>query len=162
MTQKDPNDRVARSVLIALYGQLKRGRDVDGLLNVALKRNPRDADALIQKADLEAGRGQYREAERDLNQALHSEPNSAVAHLTLARVYGGLGSSLRQKEELAKALGLQPELVAARLELVRWHVRQKQPKAALELLDQTPPAQQSLQSVIEARNWAEMAAGNKK
>jgi hypothetical protein len=44
------------------------------MLAAALKRNPRDTDALVQRADLAVGAGNFKEAEQDLKTVLHLAP----------------------------------------------------------------------------------------
>ena len=64
------------------------------LLAAALKKNPKDTDALLQQSELNLRQGRAAEAQKDLQEVLHFLPNSAQAHLALAEVHKLQGKSL--------------------------------------------------------------------
>src|SRR5204863_1862746 len=57
-------------------------------------------------------------------------------------------------QELGAALRLNPKLLQARLDLANKMVGEKSARAALNLLNEAPPAQQNTAPFIVQRNWA--------
>ena len=56
----------------------------------ALKRNPKDTDALLQRAELRLQSGKPDEAETDVKEVLHFKADSAQAHFVLAEKIGAV------------------------------------------------------------------------
>jgi predicted Zn-dependent protease len=52
LAQQDLDDRAVRSLLLALDLEMNKTREAQDLLAVALKRNPKDTDALLQRSAL--------------------------------------------------------------------------------------------------------------
>ena len=123
------------------------------LLAAALKKNPKDTDALLQESELNLRQGRAAEAQKDLQEVLHFLPNSAQAHLALAEVHKLQGKSLSARQELNEALRLDASLVSARVELAKSYLA-SEPKNALQVLDEAPGRQKQLLAVIVTRNWA--------
>ena len=123
------------------------------LLAAALKKNPKDTDALLQQSELYLRQGKAAEAQSDLQKVLHFTPNSAQAHLALAEVYKLQGKTLSARQELNEALRLDSTLLAARVELARSY-RGNEPKSALQVLDEAPKQQKQILAIIVERNWA--------
>jgi tetratricopeptide (TPR) repeat protein len=160
LAKKDPDDRIVRSNLVSFYiGMNTIGRAQD-LLAAALKRNPKDTDALLQRSQMYLRLGKLSEAVQDLNQVLHIRPDSPEAHFALAGVYQAQGSNQLSIQELQTALRLKPELLQARLALTHDMLLKNQAQAALALLDEAPAEQKASLGVIIQRNWALMEAGN--
>ncbi len=159
LLRDDPDNRLTRGRLVLVYLDLHRTRDAQKLLAAALKRNPRDADALFQRGDLSLKIGKPRDAEVDLKEILRIQPDSAPCHFALARVYAAerLGNS--EQAELNKALRVDPSLLEARIALAKSLVLENQPQVALSVLDEAPAAQNSEVSLIVSRNWALLQAG---
>ncbi len=157
LAKDDPEDRPARTRLLALYLELGKTAEAQKLLEAALKKNAKDTDALLQRSALYVKWGKTAEAERDLNQVLHYQPDSPQAHYVLAHVYHEQGLQQHERQELNEALRLKPEMVAARLTLAKVFLASNEAKAALDLLNQTPAQQKTLAGVIEQRNWALLA-----
>ncbi|HJT87200.1 MAG TPA: tetratricopeptide repeat protein [Bryobacteraceae bacterium] len=158
--ERDPNDRAARSRLVAVEVMMNRIPQAEQVLAGALKRNPKDLDALLQRSQLLLRAGKASDAEKDLQQVLHLRADSAEAHFGLADVRRQQGRTLEQQQQLSEALRLDPTLAAARLTLAKSYVASRQPKSALALLDQTPKSQQNLSGIVLERNWALLAAGD--
>jgi tetratricopeptide (TPR) repeat protein len=162
LAAQDPNDRTARTRLVAAFQAVNRMPDALGILNAALKKNPKDMDALLQRGELEIGSGKYAEAEADLNQVLHLRPDSAEVHFALGTLYERRGVALRQRQELSEALRLNPLFLQARIEMAKALIADNTAdslKAALSLLDSAPEAQKSIMVITEQRNWALISAG---
>jgi tetratricopeptide (TPR) repeat protein len=160
LARADPDDRGARSRLLAAYAAIGKIPEAQTLLAEALKRHPKDADALFQRAELYLKAGNARGAEMDLKEVIDLKPDSAQAHFVLAEVYSVTGSKELRRQELNEAVRLDRNMIAARLALARLFVASNEAKSALDLLDQTPPQQKALLEVVVERNWALLAAGN--
>ena len=159
LAKQDPDDRQARTRLVAAYQTGGRLPDAQKVLGDALKKNPKDLDALLQRGELFIEDGKYTEAEADLNNVLHLKPDAPEVHYALAKLYQARGASLRQREELTSALGLNPRLLQVRLELASSLIADKAGQAALDALNQAPEDQQRMVAVFEQRNWAYLSMG---
>jgi tetratricopeptide (TPR) repeat protein len=160
LAKASPNDRTARTYLVAALQATGRLVEARKILNTALSHNAADLDALIQRAELSIHTGAYQSAESDLNQFLRLQPVSAQAHYLLAEIEAARGNSEACRLQLEDALRLNPYLLPARLDLARTLLRDRQAGAALEILDAAPAGQkQSVPLVIE-RNWALWATNN--
>ena len=155
-----PDDRAIRSSLVNAYLSADKRQNAVAILAEAIGKNPRDVDALLQRARIAVAAGDYNAAEADISQVLHFRPDAAEAHWILAGVHAGRGQALSQRRDLTEAVRINPRLLAARVELARLLASSKQPKAALEVLDETPKDQKTALPVIIGRNWALMALEN--
>ena len=134
--------------------------DAEKTLDSAVKANPKDVDALLQRSQVYLRAGKLREAEADLTRVLQYRWASAEVHHVLANVHKSRGAPLPQMRELEEeALKQDPNLLPARIELAQLLVDTKRAKAALDILDQTPPEQKGNLAVTVQRNWALLAAG---
>jgi tetratricopeptide (TPR) repeat protein len=156
---EDPSDRVARTRVVTALVFMNRVPEADKVLTEALKGNPKDTEALLQQSDLRLQRGDVSGAENNLNQVLSLTPDSAVAHFGLAKVRHARGLPLVERQELNLALSRDPKFLAAREALCRNFLEANEFKAALELMDQAPPAQKDSLAVLAARNWALLGLG---
>jgi putative PEP-CTERM system TPR-repeat lipoprotein len=157
--KEDPNNRITRTRLIAAYASMNRLGDAENVLNDALKKNPKDLDALLQRGELLLDAGKYNRAENDLNEVLHLQPISPEVHFVLARLYRVRGQSLRYREELTKAIEMNPFILQVRIELAQTLIASNNPQNALELLNKTPESQKNNLDILAQRNWALWAAG---
>lgn len=162
LAKSDPNDRVARSRLFAAYVALGKNKPAQDLVAAALKKNPEDTDALFERAGLWLRDGNAVEAERDLKQVLHFKPDFAEGHVAMAAVYKADGMRGSERQELNEALRINPSMAQARLTLARSFTQANEAKAALDLLNNTPPQQRNMAAVILERNWALLGAGETK
>ena len=160
LAKADPDDRDARTRLIAAYRAVQRPADAEKVLDAALKRNPKDSDALLQRGEMLVAAGNYGRAETDLNQVIRLNPDSAQAHYVMARFHLTRGENLTYRQELMKALQLDERLTAIRIEAAQNLVASGDAKAALTLLDQAPGTQKTLTAVLVARNWVLWALGD--
>jgi tetratricopeptide (TPR) repeat protein len=160
LAQSDPDDRNVRTLLVSAYVARKRTDRAMAVLSAALKRNPKDANALLQESELDLEAGQASQAEQQLKQVLHEEPNSAMAHFGLAAVYRAQGSRRSENQELNNALRADPRMLQARLLLATNLRAQRQFQSALEVCDEAPAQQKSNIALIVERNWALLNTGS--
>jgi tetratricopeptide (TPR) repeat protein len=160
LANESPDDRTARTQLVAVYRSVNRVPDAEKILNQALKKNDKDLDALLQRGEMFLAAGKYEPAEADLNQVLHLQPGSAEVRYILAKLYQARGSEPRYRQELAKALELSPYLLAIRLEFVRSLLASNNAQAALDVLNGAPQAQRDTIPVLVVRNWALWSLGD--
>ena len=160
LAKAHPDSHTVRIRLLATYVATGKLPEAEKLLAVALKENAKDADALFERGQLYLRTGKPALAEKDLREALRYRRESAPVHLALAEAYGLQGATLRRRQELDQALRENPSLLAARTELAQVLIAAKSPKAALEVMDETPAAQKNSVPAIEARNWALMGLGD--
>lgn len=156
----DPGDREIRNRLVAAYLGMNRAAAAENVLAAALKRNAKDTDALLQRAELRLRAGKTDDAEKDLSQVLHYAPDSATAHALLASAYEAKGLVNTQQQELQHALRLDVGLLPSRLALERSYLMKKQAKAALDTIDGAPDVQKRQLDWILGHNWALLALDN--
>jgi tetratricopeptide (TPR) repeat protein len=160
LAKSDPDDRNVRTLLVSAYVDRKHTDRAVGVLTAAIKRNPKDAVALLEKSELDLQAGQVSQAEQQLKQVLHLEPNSAAAHYALAAVYRVQGSRLSENQELNNALHADPGMLQARLLLAGNLRAQGQFKSALQTCDEAPAQQKTNLALLIERNWALLASGS--
>lgn len=153
LVQADPSDRATRSRLVSLYVQLSKPQQALSVLAAALKRNPKDTDALFQRSAVLQKAGKLEEAAADLKQVLHFEPDSVQAHLALADILRLQGLQSLANSEMTTALRFQPDRLETRLYLARNLARANQLKAALALLEEAPRSQQESPELVANRVW---------
>ncbi len=161
LAKADPEDRAARTRVVALYFQMGKLPQAESLLAGVLKKNPKDTDALLQQSRMCLLQGKTREAQNALQTVLHITPDSAPAHLNLAQVYKLQGMTLSARQELSEALRRDSSLLAARVELAKSYIA-SEPRSALQVLDETPQQQKQILAVIVERNWALLRMQNTK
>lgn len=154
-----PADRQARGRLVEAYLQTGRTGDAQKLLGEALKQNPKDADALLQRSTIELQAGRVDEAGTDLNQVIRFIPNSAEAHFAMSAVDKSRGLAYNERQELSESLRLKPDLMPARLWLVQSLLVANEYRAALDVLNQAPASQQQVLAIAIERNWALLFLG---
>jgi tetratricopeptide (TPR) repeat protein len=105
--------------------------------------------------------GQYQEAQQDVLPALNLEPSWAAAHYLLAKVYQAQDAPGLYRQELEEAVRRDPQYLGARLELASALLSGKAAQAALDLMNQTPSAEQNNVLVMVQRNAALMGLGRR-
>jgi len=160
LAAQDPGDRLDRTRLVMAYRATNRLADAQQVLEKALKGNPSDLDALLQRGELFTEGGKYAAAEADLNRVRNQQSDSPEVHYALAMLHKVRGEAEMQRQELNEVLRLSPSLLPARLDLARSLIRSNASKAALTMLDAAPPAQQKMVAFVETRNWALLDVGD--
>ena len=152
--KKNPSEREGRSRLVAVYRAENRAQEGLQILNAALKKNPSDVQALLQRGELLFGLTQYTDALTDLNRLVSLEPESPEVHYALAKVYAASGASKLERAELVKTLDLDPTKLGVRLEVANSMIRDNAGQSALDILDRASNAQKNDPALLEVRNWA--------
>lgn len=160
LAKEAPDDRAARNRLFTAYMAAGQTEPARNLVASALKKNPKDIDALYQRARMSQMAGKTSDAEQDLQQVLHFRPDYAEGHVMMADLERDRGLSMNERKELTEALKINPGLLDARLRLARNYTKSGDPKAAIELLDAAPAAQKTLPPLVVERNWALIGAGD--
>jgi tetratricopeptide (TPR) repeat protein len=160
LVKQDSEDRSTRTQLIAAYRTMNRTSEAEGLLDTALKRNPKDSEALLQRAELMLMVKKYDAAQADLTNVLRFQPDWAEAHYHRAKLHQARGESRIYREGLYKALQLSPTLLPVRLEAAGDLIAKNDAKAAIALLDEAPEFQRNLPQTIVQRNWGHWALGD--
>jgi tetratricopeptide (TPR) repeat protein len=155
-----PGDRVVRTQLVAGYLLAGRSDAARKTLEQALKQNGKDADALLQRAEIFLRERKFDQAENDVNRALKLLPAAAEVRYLLAKVYQARGAALSYRQELAKAVELNPALLPVRLELARALTQANQARAAMSLLAEAPESQRESTPLLVERNWALWGLGD--
>jgi tetratricopeptide (TPR) repeat protein len=82
-----PSGLIARDRLARMYVNSNQGDAAALLIEEVLKKNPRDNDALLTRADLSMARGNADAAIADLRAVQRDQPNSVPIQRALARAY---------------------------------------------------------------------------
>lgn len=154
-------DRATRSGLVTALVANNQTQQAEAVLQKALRENPKDADALIQRSGLLLARRQFDQAERDLNQALQAKGNSETVRYLLSKVFASRGEVRRQRQELDEVLRLNPGFLQARVDLAALLIQTKAVQAAIDLLKEAPKWQQSDPAWVAQQNWANLAIGKR-
>jgi tetratricopeptide (TPR) repeat protein len=157
--RKDQSDRDLRNMLMRAYMSTNKTKDATDLLSAVLAKNPKDVDALVQRAGIRITAGQYDDAQKDLLPVLNLKPDLGEAHYLLARVHQAHGEAGTYRQELEEAVRRDPRHLRARLELVSLLVASNAAQAALELMDQIPADQRRNITVMVQHTGALMANG---
>jgi len=160
LAKADPEDRAARTRLVTVYWSLNRLPEAEKILNQALKKNAKDADALLQRGEMYLRAGKYAQAEMDLNQVGHLQPGAPEVHYILAKLHRARGEEPSYRQELTKALELNPYLLPVRLDLAQALLAANNVQAALGVLDQASQSQKQSTAVLVQRNWILWSSGD--
>ena len=146
-------DRNTRTRLVMAYLATRRVPEAEKMLAGALKRNPKDTDALLLRAQLRLGADKRDEAAADLGQVLAMNPNSTEAHYWNSKVLRSKDNRRQSDQELGEVVRLAPDWLDARLELARSFREAHHPETALQYLDKMPDEQKGLLDSLIDRNW---------
>ena len=160
LAKKEPNDRTARTRLVAAYQDANMLPEAEKVLSEVLKKNPKDLDALLQRGELFLAGKKFAQAEADFNSVLRMKPDAPEVHYALGSLYQAMGSPQRQRQEFTEALRLNPFLLPVRIELAKSLIAANAGLAAKDLLDAAPESQRNQIGVIEQRNWAYISLNN--
>jgi tetratricopeptide (TPR) repeat protein len=160
LAKANPENRTVRTYLVQAYQLSRKPAEAENVLAQALKRNPRDSDALLQHAEVLIQKGDYGQAEMDLNRVLHVKPNAPEAHYVAAKLQQARGNRLTYRQELSEALRLDPALLLVRLELAQNLTAGKEERAARDILDAAPQFQKASPAWLAERNWALWSMGD--
>ena len=156
LAKSDTKDRAARTRLVTAYLAAKKKPEAMRVLAAALKKNPSDTDALVQRSEIYLDGGEVMEAQADVTKLFTLRPNDARVRYLLSRVYKLRNRESLRRQELSEALRLDPSLLAIRIELA--DTLATAPQSALDLMNATPEQQRHSLSAIAMRNWALLAS----
>ena len=159
MLKLNPNNRIARSALVASYMTANRQPDAVWILEDALKKNPRDVEALLQRSQLYLQKRKFEEARTDVDRVLAIQ-RSAQAHYLRSKVYWVRGDDAKRRADLADALRLAPNSQRTRIEMADAQLRANRPKDALETLSDTLPHQKRTLAYAISYVWALIGVGD--
>lgn len=160
LVKSDPNDRYGRTLLVSAYFIMSKVTEADGVLTAALKHNPKDLDALLQRGELYLKLGRIGDSEKDLKEFLRFKSSSAEAHAALGDVYKIQGEVRKHRQESITALELAPRQPTMRLAVAESFRAAQQPKSALDVIDQAPADQKMLLPLFVERIWTLLELGN--
>lgn len=159
LAKTEPKNRDVRTKLVHAYQVAGKQKEAEQVLSEAISSNKKDADALIQRAELNLRNGNVNQADKDMQQVMRFMAGVPQVHLLMAQVDKAKGEVGNQKNELLQALKLKPDLLTARIQLAELFLVQHDPKAALDILDHAPEQQKAMAQFHLARNSALIAAG---
>ena len=160
LAKRDPEDRQARTQLVAAYRAAGRTADAERVLDGALGKNPKDSEALLQRAEIFLAAGKYDRAEVDLNQVIRLNSDSAAAHYVLAKLHQARGENRVYTQELMAALQLDNNRLPIRIEAAQSLIASNDAKGGLSLLDAAPQSQKRMLPWLVERNWALWSVGD--
>ncbi len=162
LADQDHSDRGARTRLLSAYLQMGKRAEAHKLLDDEIKQSPKDAEALLQRAEISTQEGKLSQAEADTREVLRQQPSLAPAHFALANILKFQNLPKSERQELKEAIRLDPNLLMARVALARNYRESGEGKMAIEYLDQAPANEKSTVGFLVERNWALLAAGQTK
>jgi tetratricopeptide (TPR) repeat protein len=93
-------------------GKLRGDVHEEKALDLALQKKPGHVPVLLQLAQIEAAKGQFREAEGHLQQIVHAEPANIEARLELGKIkfqMGDMAGALGNTQAILKSNPMQPD-----------------------------------------------------
>jgi tetratricopeptide (TPR) repeat protein len=157
-------DHDLRTRLIAAYLRTGRNAQAEKMLAAALKKDPNDSAARLQRGEFYLAARNYTEAANDVNAVLKGHPESvsesSEAHLLMSRIYEAQNDSSGRQRELSEALSANPGLLSARVDLAHALTLANSPKAAVDLLDAAPEDQRANPALLVERNTALYTLGD--
>jgi tetratricopeptide (TPR) repeat protein len=105
------------------------------MIELALKKSPRQAILIYQKGRIFWGMGEFAQAAEVYNQALKENPRFVDAHIFLAQLYFRDQDFGRAAKHFATVMDLQPDNVMGTVGLAETRLQQGQAKVAVELYE---------------------------
>lgn len=111
--QQHPGDLQVKKNYAQLLIGVNRLDEANKITDEILKKNPKDIDGVILRAQLQMIRKQFADAVSTLESSLKTEADNAVLHFQLGRALAVSGNTARAESEWREALRLVPNYVAA-------------------------------------------------
>jgi tetratricopeptide (TPR) repeat protein len=118
-----PRDIQVKKNYVQLLILKKRLDEATKLNNEFLKSDPRDADALVYRGQIQLDQGDAAGAVDSLQRALKNDSNNAVAHYHLGRAFGMQRNDAQAESEFREAVRLRPDLTDAQRDLATLEMR---------------------------------------
>ncbi|HEY2115095.1 MAG TPA: tetratricopeptide repeat protein, partial [Candidatus Angelobacter sp.] len=118
-----PRDLQVKKNYVQLLILKNRTDEATKLNNEVLKANPKDADALDYRGQIQLQQGDAAAAVDSLQKALKIDGNSAVAHYHLGRAFDLQHNEQQAESEWREAVGLRPDLTDAQRALATMELR---------------------------------------
>src|SRR5262249_1560859 len=132
-----PGGIAARDRIAAIEASTGRPDEALALVDEALKRNPRDADALTLRGNLRLAKGDAPGAVADLRAVLRDQPTQIPVLRALARAHLANHEPALAEENLRSALVVAAGDLAVRVDLAELLWRTKRADEAIKLLEET-------------------------
>jgi Tfp pilus assembly protein PilF len=159
LREHDHNAALRHQVASLLIGA-GRNAEAEEVVDAALKKDPKDKAALLEKTTLEIDAGRLDDATRDAKTLHDMRAFPGQLSYQESRIFAARGQSIKQGDLLAEALKYNPRLLLARIELARLLTTSGRPKNALALLEQTTPGEQQAPRYIYSRDLALISSGS--
>ena len=134
-----PKDKpVYQKRLVELYASSGSNAEANQLVDVLLKENPKDTDAIAMHAALLLTSGkpeQVNQAAIDLQSLVSKNPNNHLLRFNYARALLAKGQIEPARLQLEDALKTRPDFVSARELLARIYLIKQEPAKALQAAD---------------------------
>ncbi len=153
----DPAD--LRAELALLLRAAGRSQAADAVIAQTLKKYPKVAGALLQKATLEIDRGDLDAAAADVETLRSMKVASAQFSFEQSRIMAARGEKVREGDLLTEALQRSPRFLRARVALAQLLCASGRGRSALAILDQADAAEKAMPVYIYTRNAALVSAG---
>jgi len=118
-----PKDVQVKKNYVQLLILKNRLDEATKLNNEVLKANPKDADALDYRGQVQLQQGDAAGAVDSLQKALKNDSNNAVAHYHLGRAFDLQHNEKQAESEWREAIGLRPDLTDAQRSLATLELR---------------------------------------
>ncbi|MBP7015206.1 MAG: tetratricopeptide repeat protein [Steroidobacteraceae bacterium] len=145
-----PQGLTARNRIAMAQLRARKPDEARKLVEEVLAENPRDADALVMRADLALAKGDTNGAVTDLRAVLRDQPNSVPIRRALARAHLQAGDTALAEEALRAAVQASPRDLLARLDLAQLLLQQGKPEAALPVIEQLVKDEPNNVAALEA------------
>jgi tetratricopeptide (TPR) repeat protein len=135
-----PKGLQARDQIAAI--DLAEGRypDARSVLEEVLKKNPRDAQALLLRGRMGLARGEPAAAIVDFRAVSRDQPQSAAIRQLLAEAYSANGEPALAEESFHAAMELAPKNMALQVEFAQFLLHTQRADAAVSLLEKAVSA----------------------
>ena len=154
---EDPADlRAEFALLLIAAGRLP---EAEATVAETLKKYPRDAGALLQKATLEIDKGNLDAAAGDIKTLRYMKVASGQLSFQESRIMAARGEKVREGDLLTDTLQMSPRFLRARLALAQLLSNSGKGRNALVILDQADTAEKTTPEYLYSRNAALISAG---
>jgi len=133
---ENPKTEVGTLIAAADAAQRAGRNDVAGpLVDRAVEREPKNADALLRRANLDFLEGKYDRAASALETLVALKPQDTPSRIAMARVAEAKGDVAGARKALEAAIAANPKAIEPALMLASLELRAEQPQAAAAVFD---------------------------